>query len=448
MTDQPGLIERIADRKMPRALRPYWIRVRASNVGYRLARGAFWSTLGALASQALMLLTSIIIARLLGREQFGQYGIVFSTVGMFTIFAGFGLGTTATKFVAEYRRTDPARAGRIIALSSLVAIGTGFVAAAVLLVIAPWLAATALAAPQLAGLLRLATGIIFFSAIGTAQIGALAGFEAFRAIARINLINGIVTFVLVTGGVVSWGLAGALVGQVTAMGIGCLIATFALRSEARCFGVPLNYAGCGAERSVLATFSLPAVLSGVMVSPVTWACSAILVNQPNGYAEMGIFNAANSWQKAILFLPGCIGSIALPMLSDFYGANERDKYRKALWYNVLLNGGTALVVFLGVSTFSKLIMRSYGVAFEAGYMVLIMLCFSGFLISVGTVIGNAIVSAGRVWFSFVFNGMWGVAYVGLAYLLIPRHGALGLALANVVAYLMHSCWQLVYLKKV
>lgn len=432
---------------MPRLLRPFWERLRASNIGYRLAHGAFWSTMGAGISQSLMLLTSIIAARILGREQFGEYGIVISTVGMFSIFAGFGLGTTATKFVAEFKHTDPARAGRIIAMSSLVAIGTGAVATAVLLAIAPWLAVKTLAAPQLSGMLRLACGIIFFGAVNSSQIGALAGFEAFRGLARINLFSGVFSFVCVTLGILKWGLPGALFGQVVALAASCLLSNYALRKESKRFGVAPRYAGCGAERGLLISFTLPAVLSGIMVSPVTWACSAILVNQPNGYAEMGIFSAANSWQKAILFLPGCIGAIALPMLSNLYGTTDRSKYKQALKYNILLNSAAALTAFFFVAGLSKFIMRSYGVQFEAGYLVLIVLCFSSVLIAVNGVIGNAIASAGRMWFALGFNGLWGAGYLSVSYFLVPRYGALGLAMSNAIAYLMHTCWQLLYLKK-
>ena len=51
--------------------------------------------------------------------------MIQSTVGMFGVFAGFGLGLTATKHVAEFRQSDPDRAGRIIGLSGLFAIGPG-----------------------------------------------------------------------------------------------------------------------------------------------------------------------------------------------------------------------------------------------------------------------------------------------------------------------------------
>jgi len=55
----------------------------------------------------------------------GQLGMVQSTAGMFGIFAGFGMGLTANKHVAELKIKDPARAGRIIGLSSLVSWTTG-----------------------------------------------------------------------------------------------------------------------------------------------------------------------------------------------------------------------------------------------------------------------------------------------------------------------------------
>ena len=138
----------------PRFLKPYWDRVEASPLGYRLAKGAFWSLAGALMSRALGLVSSILVARMLGKVGFGELGVIQSSVGMFGTFAGFGLGLTATKHVAEFRAKDPVRAGRIIALSSLVSWGTGGAMAVLLFVLAPWLAAHTLAAPHLGGLLR------------------------------------------------------------------------------------------------------------------------------------------------------------------------------------------------------------------------------------------------------------------------------------------------------
>ena len=166
-------IKSIALRWCPPVLKPWWDRVEASPLGYRLARGAFWSLAGALISRGLGLAAWIIVARVLGKEGFGELGIIQSTVGMFGVLAGFGLGMTATKHVAEFRATDPARAGRIIGMSAVVAFVSAGIMTGLLFALAPWLADRALAAPHLAGLLRLGSLLLLFNALNGAQTGAL-----------------------------------------------------------------------------------------------------------------------------------------------------------------------------------------------------------------------------------------------------------------------------------
>jgi len=47
----------------------------------------------------------------------GELGIIQNTIGMFGTLAGFGMGLTANKHVAEFKRTDPAPAERILGLA-------------------------------------------------------------------------------------------------------------------------------------------------------------------------------------------------------------------------------------------------------------------------------------------------------------------------------------------
>src|SRR5437879_2227347 len=86
----------------PSALQPFYQRVEASPLAYRLARGTFWSLAGSLISRGLGLLSAILVGRILGKEEFGELGIIQSTIGMFGTLAGFGMGLTANKHVAEF----------------------------------------------------------------------------------------------------------------------------------------------------------------------------------------------------------------------------------------------------------------------------------------------------------------------------------------------------------
>ena len=433
----------------PRQLHPYWKRVESSHLGTRMVQGAFWSFGGAVLSRGLMLIALILVARMLGREIYGEFGMIRTTVNMFLVFAGFGLGMTATKHVAECRVSDPERAGRIMAISGIFAVGTGTLVAVGLYVFAPWVATHTINAPHLVGELRIGAFILLLNAVNGAQTGALAGFEAFRSIAKVNLWTGLASFPLLIGGAYWWGVRGAIWALAANMLINWLFNHVALRREAAIFGVPFSSVGCFAEWPILWRFSLPAALGGVMVSPVVWASNAIMVNQPGGYGQMGLFDAANQWLMAILFVPGVVGQIVLPMLANLSAPDDKVRYRKVLKYNALINGGVAFAVALPVALLALPIMRSYGVDFEEGALALVLLSVSSIFIALNNVVGQAIASKGRMWIGFSFNLMWATVFLILSYYFIHNgYGVTGLALANLIAYMAHSIWQTGYVFKV
>lgn len=437
-------VGKIIDKFIPSFLRPYWESIIASPIGYRIAHGAFWSIIGTGTPQALNLISSIVLARLLGKVYLGEWGMIINTSGMFSVFSGFALSMTAIKHVAEFRVTNPAKAGRIIALLSLLALGTAVLMAVILIVAAPWLAKNTLAAPHLANLLAISAGIIFFGALNGIQIGALVGLEAFRTIAWINIRYGLILFILLTGGVYFYGLPGAVWGMVAAGAFNCIISNIELRNEARHAGVPISFAGCGKEMNILIQFSLPAVLTGILSTPANWACAAMLVNLPNGYAELGIYGAASSWQKVILFLPQCLNTIALPMLSDFHGTKQSRQYRKTFWYNIIMIGISAMAVAVVVALASPYIMKIYGTGFSSGRYVLMIISITGVVTAVNTFIGVNLISKGKIWFGFVSNLVLSVLLVAIAYFMIPAYGAIGLSLTMLISYFLQTSFNMFY----
>ena len=76
-----------------------------------------WAIFGNGFGYALLLLAGIIIARLLGKDLYGEYGFIKTTMFQFAAFSTLGLGYTSTKFVAEYRAKDPTKIRGIIASS-------------------------------------------------------------------------------------------------------------------------------------------------------------------------------------------------------------------------------------------------------------------------------------------------------------------------------------------
>jgi O-antigen/teichoic acid export membrane protein len=417
-------------------------RVLASPIGTRLARGTFWSLVAGCVSRSLALVASIIIARILGRETFGELGMLQSTLEMFGSLAAFGMGLTSTKYVAECRKSDPDKAGRIIAMSSIVAWLAGGVGTMILIYSSPWLANRALSAPQLASLLQISSISLLFGAVNGAQIGGLAGFEAFKQMAQINLVSGVLTVVLRVAGTLAMGLKGAVYGMVIAQMSGCIINFIVLRRLAAKSGISVRYSHCLRDLPVLWKFSLPAVLNSMVVMPSNWLANAMLVNRPGGYGEMAVFNAANQWFFVILFIPGLMGEAALPVLFDRMGARDYRSARKIFLTSVKLN--TAVILPLIVfGFFSKQIMGFYGQSFSNGWLTMLLTLAAAGLQAIQMPAGYMIASSGRMWTAVMMNLGWAVCYVSMSTFMVAW-GSLGLASARFIALGLYSMWTFAY----
>ncbi|HEV2176509.1 MAG TPA: oligosaccharide flippase family protein [Terriglobia bacterium] len=418
-------------------------RLPAGSLRQRFVVGTFWAFTGTLISQGLQLAALIVAARWLGRAEYGELGIVRSTVGMFGIFVGLGLGLTATRYVSELRRDSPKRAGRIAALTLRVAWISGVTVFAALILVSPWLAVHTLAAPAIAVPLALGAGLVLLGEVKGVQTGILAGLEAFDTIARVNLGAGLCAFPLILGGTWLRGLDGTVGGLVASLGVSYVLNHVALRREMAKAGVPFSSAGSWKERRVLWQFSVPAFLSSAVVTPATWICSAMLVNRANGYAEMGIFSAADQWRNALLFLPGIVARVLLPILSNCSKESAEEPSRFSNTLEAGFSAGVA-VAFPLVTLFSfggPLIAGAYGKEFAGMTRPLAGVLYAAGVVAIGTPVGTAVQAKGAMWQAVVNNLSWAVLLLASFHFLVAR-GAWGLAASYAFSYF---CLTLIFL---
>jgi len=320
---------------------------------------------------------------------------------------------------------------------------TGGLMALGLLIFAPWLAGYTINAPHLTGVLRIGALILLINALNGAQTGALSGFEAFKTIAYVNLFVGLLSFPILITGAYLGGLTGAVWALVINLGTNWLLNHLALRKEAKRHNVPLAFRNCSRELSILWKFSLPAVLSSSMVGPVNWACGALLVNRPNGYDEMGIFSAANQWFAMLLFLPSLLGQVVLPVLSERFGQQDRRQLLKTMVFAIRVNALIMLPIVLLASIASPYIMSLYGEGFANGWPTLIVVLFTAGIVACQTPVGPTITAAGKMWIKLAMNLGWAVLFI-IGTLLLVDNGALGLASARALSYVLHVSWVLAF----
>ena len=405
----------------------------------RLARGAFWGGVAFAVSRGVAILVSFGMARMLGQSGFGEYGIINATTAMIGGMAGLGIGATVVKHIAEFKFSDPGKASRILALSTAVTWGSAFMYAVAFIALAPWIAEKTLAAPHLAPLLRISAFTVAFGVINSVQTCSLTGCEAFRTNTVVGGVCSLLQSGLVLAGAWKQGMEGAVFGLAVSMFLTVLVTRWSVIREWRRFQLWLCWQDARQEWRVLFHFSLPTFLSGISVGPVLWGCSAMLANQPEGYAKLGIFNAANQWQQAIQFLPGLMGTALLPVLAEKCGKGDWHGSFSVMWKMVQMTAGIVFPIAIVISLASPWIMRGYGESFVAGYWTLVLSVMASALFAILNPVGNLIAAGGRMWIGFWLNAGWGAAMLCFSWWMV-RWGAEGLAGARLAAYLLHAMW--------
>lgn len=408
-------------------------RIYASPIAERLLSAAGWSFAGTVLGRLLALISQVLLARLLGAQGFGELMMVLTTLGLFQMFAELGLGMTCAKYVAEARRNDVQKAARIIGLSVVVAVGMGLLGVILAVCVASWLSTNLLGAPYLADLVRIGSLKILFSALNSVQVGALAGLEAFRTIAHVNCVSGLLTLACMTVGALWFDITGAVWGSSLAMALTWVFAHFAQRLQTRKHGLVISFHGLWRERTALWAFSIPAILGDSIAAPATWASSALLVNQPNGFIENGVYNAASQLFTALCMIPTILGAAILPILSEQIASNEIRNVKKIVLASVLANIALMLpCIFIGC-IFSSDIMALYGREFKSSSFTLIVSIITCVFVGVLTPALQLIAASGRMWAQFRIKLGWSIVMVAIVFWSVSL-GALGVAFARLVAY--------------
>ena len=407
--------------------------LRDSDIAKRMMSGAFWSFTGTALGKFFVFLTGILCARILGKEQFGELGMVRSTIGMFIIVGAGGIGVTATRFISLYRRDQQAHAASIYKLSTSFASLLGILTTLALLCSAGFLANDILESSELTFPLTIGCVVLFLSILNSSENGTLAGFEDFKSIAVNTLIGSIVESLGMIIGAYFYQIEGAIAG----FGLGVLALYLANKLSAiknlRKSGISSKGQTIFKEDwKLIYQYSIPATLSALSVTPVFWLIRSMLV-RANDYGELGIFEAADQWKVILLFVPGAICQIVLPIMSSI---TDSRTFRRTLLGNFALIGGIATVLALASWILAPIIMPLYGKTFT-DLTPLVFLAISTIPTALAQILEMTLYSRDKTWTCFGFNIIWGIATVGLSYVFLRNsQGASGIALAILLAYLI------------
>ena len=418
-------------------------KINQSSLSRRLFEGISWTLIGNVVGKFLQLLAFIFVARLVGKEEYGQISIIRSTLNMFLIFSSAGMGVTATRYIAMYRTSNPHRAYEIYRFTQKTVIWIGLIISVLVFLLSSYIAENQLNDLRLSDALKIGAVILFLMTLTSIQFGTLNGFEQFKKVGINSALNGVIQLISVVLGAYLWGINGVIIG----LGITSLILVIQLWFSLKKDISQIRTAEKNKDEekfdssSIFLKFSLPAVLQGLVVIPVLWWSKTYLIDNA-GYGEMATFDVAEQWYYVVLFIPGSLGTILLPLLTNTNYNGSKQQYNKLLKINMLINVGVTFIIAVAVAFFSPLIYKFYGKEFT-DYHPLLILLVTVVICAANNVLGQVITSKGKMWTGFGLNGLWALWLVLFSFIFIGKYqlGAVGLAYAMLISYLLHSIAQ-------
>jgi O-antigen/teichoic acid export membrane protein len=315
----------------------------------------------------------IYVARMLGAGALGVYALGMTLVGFFGLFNGLGLPQTAARFVATYSATGQFNRLRAFFQHALALLAVANVVLGGGLVLAgPWLARTVYHSSDLAGYFHLFAGLLVLSGFTTFLGQALAGYKdvALRTVitnfigSPLNIVLGVL--MLAAG----MGLRGYVLAQVVSAAIVLFLlfaATWKLTpSAARHFAHK-------AQRIESEVLWFSAAVFGVNLLEFLLAqADKIMLGIFLDVRQVGIYAVAGALVAFVPVALQSVNQIFSPTIADLHARGDRLLLGRL--YQTLTKWiiGLTLPMAFVMMADAKPLMRMFGPAFEAGWMVLIL----------------------------------------------------------------------------
>lgn len=399
-----------------------------------LASGSSVALGGGLSGRAIQVGCQIALARLLGPATYGLYAIGWALLRVCNLVAPLGLNNGVIHCATRYATTDHRRFGRVLGKSLTLAMLFGGIIALALCVAAPALAHRVYNNGHLVTLFCLfAAGIPLAAGLSVASAATRVSQSMKYSVYAESLAQPAANLALILGFyLIGWRLLGAAAAAVISFAIGLALALY---YEQRLFPQARSWGGTGSApvAGELLKFSLIAWLGTVFVSLVPWV-DRLFIGAYLPPAEVGTYQAAAQASVLLSVIEGAFNAVVAPRISFLYQSSLTKRleqlYKVATKWMVYTSVPFALVFCFAPG---KVLAAMYGARYTGGARPLIIFSIMRLFDVLAGPAGILLIFTARQKLFSVISGGGLLVCAILNYLLIPRFGSVGAALATASA---------------
>jgi O-antigen/teichoic acid export membrane protein len=418
-----------------------------------LVYGVLSLSIVSIVSRIFSAFTTIILARFLGPDDYGLWGLTMSSIGLFSLVDSIpGTGSAVIKFVSQYdAEEEPGQIRKITILGLKVKTILGLVLGASAFILAPFIAEHLMHYPELTTLIRIS--VIYYIAINVGFIDCIfKGLKKFHMVALFDVIERILFFVFIALVLFAgFGLTGVAIGNAATyvtLTIITLVVVF-IRYVPRSSHSSGEVNGTGLFKKMLA-YGVPASV-GDLINNFYNNFLTLYLGIWVGAASVGLLGAARSALSFLFLTPmSFVATVLFPLSSEMYAKKQIEHLRRFL--SLLSKYTLYFTCYLSTFTLffaSELTVLIYSTEYEASafyFQILIFLAIAAVWTSLA---GNVLLGAGYSKVTLKLSAIYVISGTVLALFVVPLFGVLGACLLLVFLQLFVSLpLYIIYAKRI
>jgi O-antigen/teichoic acid export membrane protein len=410
---------------------PSTIKINNTNELKVLVKGGGIGLIGNITLRVLTVFFQIIIARQLGSALMGVYGLGFTITTLVVILVVFGLNRGAVKFIAHYNGLgDHARAAGSLHGAIRVLMVTSLIITPIVFLSVDYLSQEIFHEPELGSVLRILVISIPILALFQLFVGVM---QAYKRIDYKFAIEQLAVPILKIAGVIiaiyilASGLIGVAWSILVASLVGLLLSAIVVWQL-----YPLR--GLQAGKPIinikeLLKFSWPLSMTSFF-DRVNVEAEIIILGLLMTSQEVGIYYVGFRATVLIAIFLMAFNVIYAPTIAELHAKNDREQL--ASTYKTVTRWVVTLAIpFFGILfLLNRDVMAIFGQEFIAGGRVIQILAISQLIFIATGPSGWMLTMTGHPRINLINTFLALIITIGLSFLLIPRYGAIGAAIAG------------------
>ena len=426
---------------------------KAADIAKVSATGSFHLLWGLVISTVISSVATIFVARLLGSDLYGLYGIVLVTPTLIGIFRDWGVTSAMVRYAAQFRGENRESEVRSIFASGLIfEIAMGLILSALSFGLSGFLAANVFHRPAIAPLIELASISILAMGIVNAATAAFTGVEKMEHNSIMLIIQSIFkTIIMITLVVQGLGTAGAITGYTAGYAIAAATGILLMYTIYRKLPKPdTKKLEIKAYIKSMLTYGTPLSLSTIITGFQGQFYAFLLpIFYISDNTTIGNYGIASTFVVLISFFATPILTMLFPAFSKLDPEKDKSALKSVFQFSIKYASLVVVPVAMLVMCLAQpAIATIFGSSYESAPLFLALLAVTYVYTAFGSLTnGNFILSQGKTTFSLYLTLITAALGFPIGYLLIMQFGVIGLIITSVTTNIPSTIIGLYWIKK-